>query len=335
MIENLSVLLNTKYNYTLTSMAKFSLDAKKTRFVKLSLIVFVLLLIAYILGKYGVIDEYVDLFFMLFSFFALVMIPLGLSSSEKEVNIIVTPKYIIQALGKTEFVVIDFDEITKYDFDKKHGLALFQKRKKIVIPFALYELGLDPIMEILEAKGKTFDPEKDFMIRPIEIIIKSGIITVKDIEVLTSTDMIFEKFLKDYNMLTPGFLNKIVFLNSVVDESFKGENCIILKIANLMVSPGHPENTTFDPIKADDCIVIFEGVEVVSVLTKDMSNSEAEMVTLPNEVKSFLGKIDKGIISDSNSKEKLFNVDFASSLDLYRVSFKFNDVIVGWNDIKQ
>lgn len=334
MIENLSVLLNTKYNYTLKSMARFSLKAKKTRFVKLSLVVFVLILTAYILGLYGVIDEYVDLFFILFAFFALVMIPLGLRSNEKEVNIIVTPKYIIQALSKTEFVIIDFDEITKYDFDKRHGLAIFQKRKKIVIPFELYETGLDPIMEILEAKGKTFNPDKDFMIRPVEVVINGGIITVKDIEVLTSTDMIFEKFLKDYNMLTPGFLNKIVFLNSVVDESFKGENCIILKIANLLVNPGHPENTTFDPIKADDCIVIFEGVEVKTVYTKDMSNSEAEMIELPNVVKSFLGKIDKGIISDSNIKGKTFNVDFASGLDLYRVSFNFHDVIVGWNDTK-
>lgn len=334
MIENLSVLLHTKYNYTLKSMKKFHLEAKKTRFVRLSIFIFILILAIFILGTMEIIDEYVDFFFMLFSFFALVMIPLALRSKKQTITIIVTPKYIIQALGKTEFVIIEYDEISKYDFDKSHGLAIFQKRKKLVIPFALYEKGLEPIIDILEAKGKTFDDSKDYMIRPIEIIIENGEIIIKDTEALTSTDMIFEKFLSDYSMLTPGFLKDINFFNSVVDESFKGENCIILKLARLVVNPGHPENTTFDPIVADDCIVIFEGVEVLSVAQKDMSKADSEMIDLPNDIKSFLGRIDKGIISDSSMKKNVFYVDFAVSLDIFRVSFKYNDVIVGWNSIE-
>lgn len=331
MIENLKVLLQTKYNYELNSKVLYKLTGKKTKFVRFFLFLFVVILALYVLGTLEIIDQYIDFFILLFAFFSLVMIPLGLRSNEKDTILIITPRFIIQALGKTEFIIVEFDEITKYAFDEKQGLAVFEKRKKVVVPFALYQERLEILIDILEAKGKTFDNTRDFMVRPIEIVIEDGEISIKDIEVLTSTDMIFEKYLSDYKMLTPGFVNEVIFLNSVVEESAKGENFIIFKLGKITVSKGHPENTTFDQVEAEDCIVIFEGPEINHVKYKDMSDSESEVIQLPADIRSFLGKIDKGIISDSEVKGRTFNVDFATGLEMYMVSFTFKDVIVGWN----
>ena len=101
-------------------------------------------------------------------------------------------------------------------------------------------------MDILEAKGKTFDKTKDYMVRPIDIIIADGEVKIVDVKITESTiDKIVAEHYGSYEMLTPGFIDDIILLNSVIEEAYFKDSHLYMKISRIEVKPGHPENTLF------------------------------------------------------------------------------------------
>ena len=334
MFEYLEEVMKNKYNYDLSEKVVCRPPEEKNKLTLPLAIVFGVVFLVYILMISGVIPQFYNFFIVLLAFVLLILLPMRFGTKHNKYEaLIMTPKYLIQIINKREFVIVDFDEITRYLETQKGEIVISENRKKIVIQKECYVGKLQPLTDILEAKGKTFDKSKDYMIRPIEIKIVDGEIHINEIEVVTKTDKIFEKYYKNYKMLTPGFVKEIIYRNSVVNEvEIDGEE-LVLKLDKFEVNPGHPENTKFESIIVEDCVTIFESVSIVHVNKIDTHEKKAIITKLEPTFDSFVDEIENGIIAEWNVKGKTFSVKFAAGVQLYEVSFKFNEVLNGWNKV--
>lgn len=335
MLEYLKELMESKYEYNLDQMKICQPPEVKNKFIMPGLIAFGVIVLVYILMLSGVIPQFLNIFLVIVAFVLLVGLPFKLGPAQsKYAAMILTPKYLIQVVNKREFVVVEFDNITRYNLTTRGDIIISEKGKKIVLNQVCYEGKLEPLMDILEAKGKTFDKSKDYMIRPIEISIVNDEVIIKDIEVESTTDKVFERFYKDYKSLTPGFIKDVIFRNAVVNEVELDDEELVLKLDCFEVNPGHPENTKFESIIAEDCIVIFESIKVKSVTKVDTHKKENNTEKLPADVDSFIDEIEKGIIAEWTARGKTFHVKFAAGVLIYDVSFSYKEVILGWNKAK-
>lgn len=323
MIENLEKLLLKKYNYTLDIYKVCNEEIKKSKIIIPSLILFLLFVIGYFAF------EFIDLIVLGFALFILVLIPVALKKGERYNIIVVTPEMLIQQVTKKEVVAIRFDKIKKFSTNKL-GVVIKDGRSTIILdPHSVVEDML-VIIEILEAKGKTFDKTKDYMIRPIDIIIKNDVITIKDIiEEETTTEKIVSENYKKYAMLTPGFITDIILMNSVIEGSHEEKGNLFIKLSSFEVNPGHPENTQFDSQVANDCIMIFEDVKMDSIVKKEARGTNEEVIKAT--IENLIGEIHKGVISDWKYKKGSIELQFSVGLSIIRTSFKYKEVIIGWN----
>jgi len=335
MLENLKSILEKKYEYTLDQMKMCQPLVKKNMIKTPSFVIFGVILLGYILQQVGVLNDYYNLFIVIFAFVLFVMVPLGLSKTNKYSAIVITPKYLIQILGKKEFVIIDYDLITAFDITPKNDMVISQNRKRVIIGMQCYQNDLAPLIEILEAKGKTYDVTKEYMVRPVEINIIDGKIVITDLEVHEDIDDVFEEFYKDYLMLTPGFITDVLFMNSVIEDN-KFENGVwSLKFNKLEINEGHPENTSFESIVVEDCIVVFEKTFFKSITIKDAREKNSTAIKQESDFSVIKGQLKKGIVSDWNSDDKEFTFEFATGMSRITVIIEYNEVLVGWNKTKK
>ncbi len=188
------------------------------------------------------------------------------------------------------------------------------------------------IMEILEAKGKTFDKSKDYMIRPINIIISDNEVRIVDVKIEeSSTEKIVSENYKDYDMLTPGFIREIILMNSVIEDAYIKENDLYIKLSRIEVNPGHPENIMFKPQIATDCIIIFENVKILKIVKKEARGGSNELV-IKTTLENLVAEIENGVISDWKHLEKDIDLQISVGLFILRTSFEYSEVIIGWNN---
>lgn len=327
MIENLRKLMLKEYKYELTDYKVCHEDIKKSKIIIPSLILFAIVAALYFtmeLFGFPVLG---------FAFFIFVLIPLALRKGEVYDVFIITPELLIKQTTKNEVVAIAYDEIKKFGTDKT-GVIIRDSKKSISLDPAILSEDILVIIDILEAKGKTFDKTKDYMIRPIEISIINNEVKINDLEIEeTSTEKLVSESYKDYEMLTPGFIRDIILMNSVIEDSYKKDNNLFFNIYSFEVNPGHPENTMFESQIAYDCIMIFEDVEI-SKITKKNSNGQEEEIIEPT-LDNLAHAIIKGVISDWKYSEKSIELQFSVGLDIVRTSFEYKEVIVGWNAFNQ
>jgi len=173
MIEVLKKLLLDKFEYELEDYALFEISRGKNKILPFTFSLFVVAGILLILDMTDVFANFMNLVILLFLAVVLIIIPIAFQKGRKYDAIIVTPKYLIQRMAKSEFVVIEFDRITGFKIAKE-GIVITENKKDIVLGMDMFREEIEPIVEILEAKGKTFDPKKDFMVRKIIIVIEDN-----------------------------------------------------------------------------------------------------------------------------------------------------------------
>lgn len=323
MIENLGKLLLKKYNYKLGVHKVCNEEIKKSQIIVPAIAIFVIMLILYIF-------QVISIIVLGFAFFVFVLIPLALKKGEKYNVLIVTPDRLIQQTTKKDVVVIEYEDVKKFSNDDKKIIIKDAKGTIVLDPESLADDILS-IVEVLEAKGKTFDKTKDYMIRPIEVKILKNKIIVKDIEQAeTSTEKIVAEVYKDYAMLTPGFIKDIILMNAVVDDSYTENNNLFLNLSRFEVNPGHPENTMFESQMANDCIMIFEDVEIINVSKRKARGTKEEEID--TTVEGLIGIIEKGVISDWKYLKNKIELQFSVGIFIVRTSFKYKEVIIGWNE---
>jgi hypothetical protein len=164
---------------------------------------------------------------------------------------------LIQRIGKKEFVIINFDEITYFNhFD--NNIVLRQKKNEIRFDVRRYIAHMGILIDILEAKGKTFDKEREYMIRPINIKIEEENIKIEDcVEEMSYLEELSAKVAKTYPNVTPGYLNELVFEDTNIYKAYYKGKDLYLECNGFVVQYHHPENTGFEKVVANNAIVIF------------------------------------------------------------------------------
>jgi len=327
--------MKINYDTILTEYKVCTPKSNKLIYLIISEALFAIIVIGYLLRREGIIDNYYGPVIVVYSFFLLGLIPLSFFLKDISASIIISPKYIIKSYKNRDFIVIEFDNITDFLLSEDEEIIIEDKENRIV-----FEKGIDIndtaiIIDILEAKGKTFDKEKEHLIRPIEIEVKNKEILIVDLKVEeTSTEKMVEKYYQEYPMLTPGFILDVIFMNSIVEQTYKTDNNLVIKLNEIQVKEGHPENTGFDPIIADDCIVIFEDVQVLKVFLKNTHDKSIPEESLPLELSSIYDNIEKGVIVNWKYRRSSIDLHFAIEIGLLKVSLKYKEVIIGWKSFK-
>ncbi len=328
MIERLKTYLKKKYDYELTDYAVFKPPYTVGVPMILSFGVFVILTAIMGYGMVNDVKTFMNFPIFVFALFVLVLVPLALRSTNRHYAIIVTPRFLIQRCGKREYTVVTYNNVTSFELHKD-GVHIKEGNEKILLSVNLFKEEIDPIIDILEAKGKTFDPKKEFLIRPIEIIIKDNKVTVADPEEEAATNSpLYDKYVSLYPALTPGFLDQLTFRNAMIEKTTIEEKNVIINLSSLIVREDHPENTSFGQMRASKCVVIIENINVKDVVIEDYDGlgktDLIEMLVASNDA-STVTQIKYGI--------KEVEVDLTIGVQACKIVFGYDDVFVGWKDI--
>lgn len=332
MIETVKKLLIDKYQYELEEYALYVNNRCKNKVIPFTTILFVIFSILYVLDVTNTFINFMNLPILMFMIVVLVMVPIAFKKGNKYEAIIVTPKFLIQRVSKSQYVVIEFDEITGYKIDKD-GIHINENKNKIILGMGLIEEEIDPIIDILEAKGKTFDSKKDFMVRPINIIIEDNKVTIEDDVRETASQRLYKRYDKKYEVLTPGFIHEIIFRNSKIEDAKVSVGSLVLYLNGFEVKGGHPENTKFENLFASDGILIFEKIVFDKVVLRDLNKDNPDKL-LKVGVKGILKYLDKAVISEWKSQGDIMEMIFATGVYQLRTTFTYEEVFVGWNIVK-
>jgi len=299
-----------------------------------SFIIFGLILVFYFVQDILFDQQIFDFVVVLFAAFAFIIIPLGFKKGNRFEMVMITPDCLIQRQSKKNISLIPYDKVKKFKVDSDNHVIIENGESRITLDPALLGSDLATIIEILESKGKTFDKKRDFMIRNVTIEIVDGTVKIVDQKLVeTETERLVGAYAKTYPMLTPGFLDHIIIMNSIVERASKVDENLVLKINVMEVKEGHPENTKFQSQIARDCILIFEAVDIETVIRKDAENKEES-----KEIKITLGtlakQLSKSVISDWRMEHGVIYMQFSVGVNILQVTMGYKEVIVGWKSFK-
>lgn len=324
MIDKIKRTLMKEYSYKIESHKVLHEEIKKNKLIIPGIILFIVVTVMFFT------TDIIDFIILCFSFFVLVIIPFALRREETYDIVVVTPEYLIKQTSKNKVSAIRFDNIKKFGTDKT-GVVIRDDHSSISLDPSVLKEEVLTVIEILEAKGKTFDKSKDYMIRPIKIAIVDNeirIIDIKEDESLTN-EIVSEKN-NEYPMITPGFIDDIILMNSVVEGAYLENDNLCLKISRFEVKEGHPENTLFESQIANDCILIFENAVVSSIIKKDANGPNEEVIEA--SLDNLILDLDKAVISNWKCLDNVIDFEFAIELYIVRTSIKYDEIIVGWKE---
>lgn len=334
MLEKLQEFMETRCNYTVTDYAHFEVPYKKSLGVPIGLGLFGATVLVYILDLILSWDRF-GFYLVLIAFVIFVLAPFATKKGNKYLAIIVTPEYLIQRKSLNEFEAIKFDNVTSFKLTEG-GILIKGEQATIVLGLSMFREEIDPIIDILEAKGKTFDPEKDYMIRPVEIVIKDNKITLIDVQDVSDFDLFYQKYSSSYAMLTPGYIETINFRNSVITSfSHKDDGTITIGFNQLEVKEGHPENTKFESIIALNCGVIFHKAKIKRATMKNLHDAAEEEQNLANDDTAITAQLDNAVVAEWKTKKS--SIDFVLAAGVHRLTLNIShqNVMVGWNKTKE
>lgn len=334
MIEKITKILLSKYEYTLDEYALYEIKREKSKFVTVSLILFSIIAVLFLLDAADIFSNFMNLGILIFGLFVLVLVPLALRKGSKHEAIIVTPEFLIQRTGKSEFSIIRFDDIISFIINND-GINISDTKTKILLGLDLFREEIEPIVEILEAKGKTFDKEKEYMIRPIEVKIENNKIIIIDIEKEDEADELYCKYSDKFEYLTPGFFDQIIFRNSSVDSHCIDDNTLVLFLDSFEVKNGHPENTTFDSLDVSDCMLALRDVNLKELVIQELNKENVTDLDLDLTLEVMAEHLNAAVISDWKHKGSVIDLVFATGVQMMKVKLECKDIIIGWNNIKK
>lgn len=333
-MTNVKKIILKKYDYELGAHKICQNERPKNKVILPSFIIFLLILGLYFFQEQIFNKVVFDFLVVAFAAFAFILIPFGMKKGNRFQMLMITPDALIQRNSKKNIVLIPYEKIKKCKVDEKRNVILESGHLTIILEPKRIGSDLSIIIDILEAYGKTFDKNRDFLIRPVIIEILNGEVTIVDQKVEeTETERLVGKYSKMYPMLTPGFLDLIIIDNSVVERAIKVDNNLVLKINVIEIKEGHPENTKFESQVAEDCIIIFEAVDIEKIIRKDAENKEESKeisITLGTLVK----KLSKSVISNWHLEDGVISMQFSIGVSILHVTMGYKEVVVGWKDFK-
>jgi hypothetical protein len=326
--------MDKKYQYQLDEYAVFNpvIQHKKGNIILYSIfaVITVLYVIDIITDVFGVFNFLI--YFL--SFFFLMAIPLSRETIYKKECLIVTPKHLIKRVEKNVFKVLTFDNISAFALNDNQ-IVIKEKDTEVEILVDLYKEDLEVIIDILEAKGKTFDSKKDYMVRPIHITIKDNVVTINDIkQEETYVETLTAKLNKKMKNMTPGFIDLAIFKDGIIEQVKFQKNDLYLHISHLEILDGHPENTTFNSIMVEGALAVFVNVELKEIYhreTNEKGDSFAEVRLTKVNVLKYL---EKAVFSEWRFRDNTADLILGVGVGSVKLQFTYESVLLGWNKEK-
>jgi hypothetical protein len=331
MIENVQKVMNKKAKYNFDSYAMKDAHIKKSKVLPILAILVLLLTIGYFLQTAGVISEYYGVEVLIFAYLFLVMMPYALHDKKKFKYLVYTKEYLIKVKGKNHLEFVKYDDIRSFSY--KNDTILLKDGKnslELYVPYVKNEL--TTIVQILEAKGKTFDRNKAYMIRDIKLGFEDNKVILYEIEAPeTKTEKVMKAMFKEYATLTPGFTDEINIINSYVDKSsFKGGD-LYFRLNRIDVLDNHPENTSFQTLTAKHAIVIFVNPKVRTVIKREQGTKDQE---LEPTLKSVILNTHNGIVSSFSIQNNKVEFKVGVGVAITQMTIVVDDIIIGWKEIE-
>lgn len=288
----------------------------------------------YLLSAFSIIPINISglLVYVMFSLF--VLYPIATRKDNPNELLLILKDRILKAEGRKDYVEFEYNSITKFKQDEL-AMYLVGGRELITLPNNLYDSEFEILIDILEALGKTFDKEKEFMIRDIEISFSNNNVVITEIEQEeTETERITKRLFNKYNHLTPGFIEDIIPRNTIIrDIQIKKEH-LHISCEPIEVKVDHPENITFENQTAYDAVFIFENAVIVKFEARDSNKKLAPYEEVKPSVKAFNDLLKDAIIDEWKYMDNEVIFIFKSGLGNVRLQIKYTEVIIGWNKVK-
>lgn len=328
MIKKLKKHLLKSFDYELESYALYKINKKRNPIIIIFHLLFIVATILFILEVFFDIENFITLALYIYLFFLFELVPIGWVKSKMKYAIIVTPRFLIQWNGGKNFTVMNYNNITGFKLNDD-GISIKEHRHEIILSTFLYKEQVEPIVDILEAYGKTFDKTKVHLIRPISITIDNNVITIIDEDDLGEPNSdLFNEYVDQYPSLTPGYLNQLTFRNSIISNTLVKDENLIINIASLTVREDHPENTTFGQLNAKDCIVIFEHFNVTYTDVKGYDEFTSKDVYDLVRANS-----DSTTITRVELDQNKIRVVFSFGVQICTMIIEFEESYVGWKSL--
>jgi hypothetical protein len=326
--------MRIKHSYEVNEYAFFEVPQQRSLTVIIGLVMFGLSVVVYLLDvilSWGRFSP----FLLLLAFVLFVLVPLATKKTNRYNAIVVTPEYLIQRTARNEFTAIRFDDVTEFKLTNS-GIFISAGRHTVVLALTMFREEIDPIIDILEAKGKTFDPEKEFMIRPVKILIQDNKITLEDVQETTKSDLVYATYADKYLMLTPGYLESILLRNSnVTGFGPLKDDVLPVRFDRFEVKEGHPENTTFDSVIGLDCILVFHQPKITKALRKNPHNPDEEDTDLTTDFKQLQKHMVNAVVTEWKVGKNHIDLLLGSGVHSITLGISYSDVITGWNKTKE
>lgn len=330
MNDRLKVHMKKNFDYDLKEYAVNKPPFKLKLTLVLPIGMFVILTAIVLLEFFGSLDTFMDFPIYIFSFLVLVLVPLAVNKTNRFYAIIITPRYIIQRCGKREYTVVNYTNITSFSIGKD-GIVLRADRDKILLSIKLFKEEIDPIMDILEAKGKTFDPAKEFLIRPIDIVIRNNkVVILEQADEDKIVSELYNAYVKTYQSLTPGFLDQLTFRNAIIEKTEITNKNVCLKLGSITVREDHPENTSFGQMLASDVIVLIENIAITEVSIEGYEElGKQDLIAMLNASNA------ASTVSQVKYGNNTVDLDLTIGVQACRIQFGYDYVFVGWKEIEK
>lgn len=327
-------ILEKVYDFKLKNHKVLAPKVQINYFRILSYLLFLAVTVYYILDLFVYNWEHMNLLIYWFAFFFFVAIPVATRKHYRKEVLIITPTELIQRVGVKEFVFINFDEITFFNHVNEQ-IIIRQKKREIKFDVDRYIKHLAVLVDILEAKGKTFDKEREYMIRPIRIMFEEDRVFIEDcVEEVSYLEELSAKVAKKYPNVTPGYMNEIVFEDTNIFKAYYRQKDLYLECNGFEVQYDHPENTGFDKITAKDAIVVFINFKPIDMRIKAKKELEDKYEEIRPFKKTIIEKFDKGVMIELKEDDNEIDLTLHSGVDSVKILFSYEDVLIGWNDQK-
>ncbi len=331
MLETMKEQVKSKYGFVVDEFAYFKVPKKQGYLIKIGLTIFGTTLFFYLIDLIASWDK-INFLTVVLAFVLFVLVPILKSNITDEHGIFVTKEYLIQPNGKKEFTAIKYDDIVSFRMTSR-GIFISDSKQTIILSLEMYRDEIDQIIQILEAKGKTFDNGREYMIRPVEITFKNNKVVLVDLETESIFDRLYQDYQSKYETLTPRFLDAVDFTNAVITEVSLDDNNWIIKFDLLKVKEDHPENTQFEPIIAADAFSLFHQNEFLEIFIQNPHNHDEAKEDLIDNLSKVNDLLKKAVVLDVQLSDNQMKWMISSGVHLLTIKHKFDDVLIGWNKI--
>ncbi len=303
---------------------------RERKYPKYTYTIFTVILSVFLLDIFTTIDLNINGFYIYLAFTLLVLYPLATRQDDPNEFLLITPELLLKVDKTNGLVSISYESIKNFR-NNGESIDIVNGRDLISLSKKLYEDVFEVITDILEAKGKTFDKSKDYMIRDIIIRIVDNEIILDEVEEEeTTTEKLTKQFFNHYEHLTPGYIDEIIPRNSNVRDVKIFDEHLSIKFEKFTVKGNHPENTTFENIQAFDCIFIFESAGIVEYSVKEGMEKNVPYIAKEVTLTALTEDLKDSIVTEWKYGRNSIILIFKSGIGNVKLSLNFKEVIVGW-----